>query len=700
MSQARNLASIPPRAVFALACLAVATAPRAQLADLQPGRNFTATANFGLNRSADIDAGDVDNDGDLDVVVANGMDNNNEPERIFINQGGVQGGALGTFTEETSTRFAGFPFDKSRDIEFVDFEDDGDLDLFVANDGSNTIGQPSRLDVNLGGSQGGAIGFFVEETDTRWGVLVSIPPDKQILGGNVGPFNGWYFDGDFADLDDDGDSDLVMASIGAAFAGTEPTRIFLNDGTGVFNELWPWADPAADINLHSPDADLCDLDGDFDIDIITASRNSQARVYLNNRVGPLSASPFQDVTQVAYYDTASTSSGIGNYQTEYGDLDGESDFDAWMANWNGNLDVILRNAGAVDGGVAFHEATTLIKDDPNKNEHGADFLDYDGDGDLDAAMANFSGTNWLYQGALAQGFDPITQGLYHRTGIAGGQSPAPEMPTGNPAALTTLDVDTGDIDNDGDDDILVANDGNQQNYLYRNVLGIQDAHAPTFLAVTQQADLAVAAPAVIHAAVRDNHAWYVIARHDTRLVWSVDGGLETTVAMFSQGGQQFRGVIPAVTGLIDYRVECTDRAGNSGVSGTLTYVAGPPSPWIDLGFALSGAGGAPVLSGTGTLVGGSPGSLDLAGAVALAPALLFLALGSAPVEFKGGTLAAFPPIILLPLSTDAAGAIALPWPAWPPAIAPGTVLVFQYAIQDAGAVHGVALSNALQAFTP
>lgn len=687
---------------LALAVLLAAAPAAAQLADLQPGRNFVASANFGLNRSANIDGGDVDLDGDLDVVVANGMDFGNEPNRIFINRGGLQGGVQGSFADETAARFAGIPSDRSRDIEFVDFEDDGDLDLCVVNTGGTTGlgGQPNRLHVNLGGAQGGAAGWYAEETDARWGTLVSVPLSQQVFGGNVGPYRGWAFDADFADLDDDGDNDLLLASSGPAFAGTEPTRVFLNDGTGVFHELWPWADPAADVELHSADADLCDLDGDFDIDIVASSRNSQGRVYLNNLAQPLSSAPFQDVTQAALVATGSTSTANYNYAAEYGDLDGDGDFDVWMTNWNNFSDVVLRNDAVHPTGIEFHEATTLIKNDPNMDEEGGDVLDYDGDGDLDVMMANFSGTNWLYQSALAQGFSPLSQGLYHRTGVAAGQAPAPEMPTGNPGALTTLDIDTGDVDGDGDDDAFVANDGNQQNYLYTNALGVPDTHAPTFHAVTDQPDLASAAPVVIHAAVRDNHAWYVVARHDTRLVWSVDGGPETSQPMFSQGGQQFRGVIPAVSGTVSYRVECADRAGNTGVSATQAYVAGPGSPWTDLGFALPGAGGAPELAGSGTLVAGSAGALTLSDAAPLAPALLFLSLGSTPVPFKGGTLAAFPPLLQLPLGTDAGGALSLPWAAWPAGIAPGTALVFQCAVQDAGAVQGVALSNALQALTP
>lgn len=695
---------LPHRALpwprLALAVLLAAGPAAAQLADLQPGRNFVASPNFGLGRSADADAGDIDGDGDLDVAVGNGKDFGPEPNRIFVNRGGLQGGVAGTFVEETAARLPGGASGETRDIEFVDLDDDGDLDLCEVNDGTSSVGGISRFHENQGGLQAGLAGYYVESSDRTWGTLLSVPASQQ-LAGPFGPHEAWYADADFADLDDDGDTDLFMASTGAAIAGTEESRLFLNDGLGVLHELWPWADPAADVKLHSFDADLCDLDGDFDIDVAVSSRNSQSRLYLNNLNGPLSSAPFQDVTGPALLAKGAAQTDNLCYEVEFADLDGDGDFDLWMQNYLGFKDTILQNRGnAHSGQPEFTLATGWIKDDPNQDEQEADVLDYDGDGDLDIALANFSGTNRLYQSGLAQGLDPATQGLYHRTGAATGLAPAPELPTGNPGGLTTNDIEAADLDNDGDDDLFVVNEGNQQNYLYTNALGVPDTHAPTFHAVTDQPDLDTAAPVVIHAAVRDNHAWYVVARHDTRLVWSVDGGPETSQPMFSQGGQQFRGVIPAVSGTVSYRVECSDRAGNTGVSDTQVFVAGPGSPWSDLGFALPGTAGAPELAGTGTLAAGSPGALTLSDAAPLAPALLSLSLGSAPVPFKGGTLAAFPPLLQLPLGTDAGGGLSLPWAAWPAGLAPGTALVFQCAVQDAGAVHGVALSNALQGTTP
>lgn len=124
-----------------LLTLALLTAPvSAQLADLQPGRNFpTAPFAFGNGRSENIDAGDIDNDGDLDVVVANGGDGGGQADAIFVNLSGSQGGLPGTFADESATRLAGAPLERGRDVELADFDGDFDLDLFFANRGTSSM---------------------------------------------------------------------------------------------------------------------------------------------------------------------------------------------------------------------------------------------------------------------------------------------------------------------------------------------------------------------------------------------------------------------------------------------------------------------------------------------------------------------------------------------------------------------------------
>ncbi|HEX5010432.1 MAG TPA: choice-of-anchor R domain-containing protein [Planctomycetota bacterium] len=122
--------------------------------------------------------------------------------------------------------------------------------------------------------------------------------------------------------------------------------------------------------------------------------------------------------------------------------------------------------------------------------------------------------------------------------------------------------------------------------------------------------------------------------------------------------------------------------------------------WTDLGSALPGMSGPPQLKGYGQLLAGSNGLIVLTFAAPSAPSLLFLSAGAiVPTSFKGGTLLPVPVLLALPLHTDALGSATLPWAAWPPGVS-GLDLYFQAGIQDAAAVKGVALSNALAAHVP
>ena len=127
-------------------------------------------------------------------------------------------------------------------------------------------------------------------------------------------------------------------------------------------------------------------------------------------------------------------------------------------------------------------------------------------------------------------------------------------------------------------------------------------------------------------------------------------------------------------------------------------VIGVPA-WTDLGFGLPGVAGIPSLVGIGTLTPGSAGSLSLTSAAPSAPTMLFVSIASAPVPFKGGTLVANPFLLTVPLATSSGGALLLPF-TWPSGVPSGTSIWFQYAVKDAAAVYGVALSDALKGTTP
>jgi len=121
--------------------------------------------------------------------------------------------------------------------------------------------------------------------------------------------------------------------------------------------------------------------------------------------------------------------------------------------------------------------------------------------------------------------------------------------------------------------------------------------------------------------------------------------------------------------------------------------------WNDVGCALAGTNGPPLLSGEGNLAGGTSESLELSAAAPSALAALFVTTQSQPVPFKGGTLKAFPFVAPLIFTTGLDGSTSFPF-VMPLGVPGGVVVTAQIAVSDVGAIAGVALSNGLQGTTP
>ncbi len=539
--------------------------------------------------SENVDFGDVDNDGDWDAIFADGGDDADDRNRIWINQGGAQGGTLGVFSDETMARFPMIQ-DRSRDIEFADIDQDGDLDIYVSNT-SVQVNQSNRWWINQGGLQGGTIGVYVDETLTRWvglgGPGSSIDSSALLAGGG---FTDWSCDCDFGDLDNDGDLDLVHSSYGGAFGGNVPTRIFLNDGDGFFSEFNPsgfqlngsdinngnpgiWCDGTqsanttnasgnnCDIASSALDIDLGDIDGDFDLDILHGARQELPRMYANrleaSNLAPANGGNlgFRDVTGMVFPNGYST--GDGHYEQEMGDLDGDGDLDIYGLNWLAQsftfTDVTLRNTG---NGV-YDNITVLTNSDDDDNE--GDFLDYDNDGDLDLFVADFSSRDRLYRNNNNGGAD------FSFTDVTSGNVPS--------LFFVSLDADAADMDGDGDYDVLAANDNGARNVYYQNIRNTPDTSAP-YMPNVEQAPDRMAGPdsTVIRAHVYDNAPYYITFYNPTQIEYEVNGGSTNVVPMRSSGGQIFRGEIPGTeVGTITYRIVSSDEHGNTGMSATSQY---------------------------------------------------------------------------------------------------------------------------------
>lgn len=148
----------------------------------------------------DIKAGDMDGDGDLDLVF--GCEDFN---KIFINDG------AGHFTDMTYVKFPGNMNDETRKVALGDVDNDGDLDIFFSN--VNFRGDRNlqdRLYINDG------TGYFYDSTASR------LPVDGEHT-----------LDGVFYDLDNDGDLDIITSN---AFVN-RPVKAFKNNGKGFFTEF-------------------------------------------------------------------------------------------------------------------------------------------------------------------------------------------------------------------------------------------------------------------------------------------------------------------------------------------------------------------------------------------------------------------------------------------------------------------------------
>jgi hypothetical protein len=122
--------------------------------------------------------------------------------------------------------------------------------------------------------------------------------------------------------------------------------------------------------------------------------------------------------------------------------------------------------------------------------------------------------------------------------------------------------------------------------------------------------------------------------------------------------------------------------------------AGCPGVWADLGLALAGATGDPVLSGAGPLTGSTSLVIVLANALPLTSVNLVLGFSNLNLPFKGGVLVPSPDILFFGLPVDQNGTFALS-DTWPAGIPAGLPSYFQYWISDPVGPKGFSTSNGL-----
>ena len=291
-----------------------------------------------------VAVGDADGDGDLDIYAPNAGGN---PDRLFINNGDA------VFTDEASTRLPTLS-SHSAAAKFGDVDNDGDLDLLVGggydasdsppafmylNDGTGVFSDATdQVPQSMSGEDPDDIDWIDVDRDFDLDVVLNAHSGQSALWVNDGSgvftdatanlaamMNGYHYNASACDVDDDGDLDLWTDNIG----GNYLEQLQINDGSGTFTDA-----TSTQVSGNAAGADdngvVCvdvDSDGDLDIAIPTLA-TPRERVLFNDGTGNFS-SDGED-------DAFSNTSGDPTLWIDFADLDGDGRLDAVTGQGEGS----------------------------------------------------------------------------------------------------------------------------------------------------------------------------------------------------------------------------------------------------------------------------------------------------------------------------------------------------------------------------
>ena len=370
--------------------------------------------------------GDYDNDGDPDLYVTN----HGGPNWLYRNDGDSSGDGVTDFVDVAVTLGVDDPLGISHSAAFIDYDNDGDQDLYVTNYGEGV----SRLYHNLL-VENGSVGF------------IDLAQSAGLTDGGRPITAGW------ADFDNDGWLDVYIAK--HAYCPEDARAqdvLYKNNGDGTFSDVSGWlcaggSAPCAQLNGLGFTPGWFDYDNDGDLDLYLVNDNIDHLWYTNvlwRNDGPDGAGGwiFTDISDLSAsgLDVNGMGLGIGDYNN-----------DGWMDLAFSNIgpNMLLRNnPNGVFDNVA-EEAGVMREVLPSGHQSftwGTLFLDADNDRWLDL---------YIVAGTIGETIIPQPNILFMNNHDGTFRDASAESNMAN--TLRARNASSADIDGDGDVDIFVSN---------------------------------------------------------------------------------------------------------------------------------------------------------------------------------------------------------------------------------------------------
>ena len=309
----------------------------------------------------------------------------------------------------------------AKQILWVDFDNDGDPDLYVAAfEGYN------RLYENDGNLQ------FTDITEVS-----GLPIDRHRgYGACWGDYNrdGWL------------DLHFNSRTIPQNVNGVNINRLFMNNADGTFSEVTNSAS-VADSNKTPFCSAFIDYNNDKWPDIYTAQDKSMGNTLLRNQKD----GTFEDVSSVSHSGFAMNAMCVAP-----ADINQDGRIDIYVTNTpEGNICLLNNGENGIDGQVSFVEISDSLGITFNGIGWGSHFYDADNDGDLD-----------LYVSGAIIGSDTVSSLFYEN--IGGLEYVAIDKVNMRGDTTASFSNAIGDLNNDGYIDIVVQNNVPYKFHVWEN----------------------------------------------------------------------------------------------------------------------------------------------------------------------------------------------------------------------------------------